>query len=273
MIGKANTAKGKTPVKSSSPLTAEQQKRFMTGPVVSGVERTRINRATKLREQLGGDYLGGDANDTTQLEQNAYERAKRELLGSSGLGSGGGGGTSPLDRYTQTIQRLLTSGAYRKPQDDLMARLSAMYAPAESSVNTAMDSLVASLQAQQNPYAGFQAAQAQVPVQLQDFLAAQGVSSQPVQDFANTLQAQNAGQAAAYQNLANMLGGIYGANQAGAIGDVNVQRADLLNQLAQSRLGYGAQLESQAQKQQQQYLQMLMQALAKGGRPKKGALL
>lgn len=225
--------------------------------------RTFYKPSTKTPQQLG---ILSDA----EIERRA--RGVTDTPGSAGA-SGAGGGLSTLDRYTQMIQKMLTGGGYRKPQDDLMAKLSGMFPGAQAGVNTAMDALAASLQAQQNPYAGFQAAQAQATPQLQDFLAAQGVSSQPVQEFASALNAQNQGQAAAFQNLANMLGSIQQANQVGAVGDVAAQRANLLNQLQQAQLGYGAQLESQAAKQQQDYMGMLLQALAKGGRPRKGRLM
>lgn len=187
--------------------------------------------------------------------------------------SSGGGGLSALDRYTQAIQGMLTGGGYRKPQDDLLSKLSGLFPTAEAGIGSSMDALKASLQKQANPYANFQAAQAQASPQLQSFLAAQGVSDQPVQDFAATLNAQNAGQATAFKNLADMLSTIYSSNQTGAVSDVEFQRANLLNQLQQSRLGYGAQLESQAQASQQNYMKMLLQALAKGGKTKKGRLL
>lgn len=184
----------------------------------------------------------------------------------------GSGGPSALDRYTQQLQQMLTSGAYRKPYEDLQSQLQGLYTDAGGQINTAMNALKSSLQAQANPYAGFQAQNVQATPQLSELLASQGVSANPLQQLAAATQAQNAGQASAFNNLVSSLGTIYGANQAGQISDVAAQRADLQNQLEQSRLGFGAQLNEKAMGQQQNLMTMLLTALAKGGKAKKGRL-
>lgn len=184
----------------------------------------------------------------------------------------GSGGPSALDRYTQQLQQMLTSGAYRKPYEDLQSQLQGLYGQAGTQIGSSMDALKASLQGQANPYAGFQAQQTQVTPQLSELLASQGVSQNPLQQLAAATQAQNAGQAAAYNNLVGSMGQIYGANQAGNISDVDAQRAQLQNQLEQSRLGYGSQIAQDATKQQQNLMTMLLTALSKGGKAKKGRL-
>lgn len=186
---------------------------------------------------------------------------------------------SAMDRYTQMIQGMLTSGSYNKPYDDLLTRLNSFYggedgqSGAKGRIGSAMDNLTTFLQGQANPYAGLQAQTAQTTPALNKFLQSQGVSDTPLGQYAEVVNAQNAGAGTAFQNLANTLGGIYGANQAGQISDVGVQRTDLLNQLEQSRLGYGAQLAEKGLDQRNELLKLLMGSVAKGGKPKAGELM
>ena len=192
------------------------------------------------------------------------------LAGGSG---GGGGGLSPLDRYTQAIQGMLTSGSYRQPQDDLLARLQTMYGEAQPQINTAMDNLTGFLQGQTNPYAGLQAQTTQATPALSELLQSQGVNQTPLQQLAAVTQAQNTGQSDAFQNLIGSMQNMWTGNQAGQIQDVASQKADLQTQLQNSLLGAGTQLNTKAAGQQQDLMTMLLTALSKGGKPKKGALL
>ena len=148
----------------------------------------------------------------------------------TGAGSGSGGGISPLDRYTQAIQNMLTSGSYRQPQDDLLERLQTMYGQAQPQVNTAMDNLTGFLQKQTNPYAGLQAQTTQATPALSEFLQAQGVNQTPLQQMAAVTQAQNTGQSDAFQNLIGSMQNMWQGNQAGQIQDVASQKADLQTQ-------------------------------------------
>jgi hypothetical protein len=189
-------------------------------------------------------------------------------------GVGGGGGPSALDRYTQAIQGMLTSGSYRQPQDDLLAKLTEMYGQAQPQINTAMDNLTGFLQGQSNPYAGLEAQRTEVSPDsmLSELLQSQGVSQTPLQQLAAVTQAQNTGQSDAFQNLIGSMQNMWQGNQAGQISDVAAQRAGLQTQLENSRLGAGTQLNTQAAGQQQDLMKMLLEALSKGGRPNKGGL-
>jgi predicted O-linked N-acetylglucosamine transferase (SPINDLY family) len=197
---------------------------------------------------------------------------KFDLEPPSGTGTGAGG-LSSLDRYTQAIQNMLTSGSYRKPQDDLLAKLTEMYGQAQPRINTAMDDLSSFLGAQINPYAGLQAQTTQATPALSELLQSQGVDQTPLQQLAAVTQAQNTGQSDAFQNLIGSMQGMWQGNQAGQIRDVASQRADLQTQLQNSLLGAGTQLNTKAAGQQQDLMTMLLTALSKGGKPKKGALL
>ena len=207
---------------------------------------------------------------TKATKDKAYKDALASMQ--SGLG-GGGGGPSPLDRYTQAIQGMLTSGSYRRPQDDLLARLQTMYGEAQPQVNTAMDDLTGFLQKQTNPYAGLQAQTTQATPELSELLQSQGVNQTPLQQLAAVTQAQNTGQSTAFQNLIGSMQNTWTGNQAGQIQDVASQKADLQTQLQNSFLGAGTQLNTKAAGQQQDLMTMLLTALSKGGKPKKGALL
>jgi hypothetical protein len=202
------------------------------------------------------------------------DKAYKDALASMQSGSGGGGpsGPSPLDRYTRAIQGMLTSGSYRQPQDDLLAKLTEMYGQAQPQINTAMDSLTGFLQGQSNPYAGLQAQTTQATPQLSELLQSQGVDQTPLQQLAAVTQAQNTGQSTAFQNLIGSMQNMWQGNQAGQISDVAAQRAGLQTQLENSRLGAGTQLNTQAAGQQQDLMKMLLEALSKGGRPNKGGL-
>lgn len=178
---------------------------------------------------------------------------------------------SPLDSYTQALQKML-QGSYRQPYDELTNQLNTMGQQAEGTVGSSMDQLQQFLQGQANPYTGFKAQQTQVSPALSGLLQSQGVSTDPLQQYAATINAENTGQATAFQNLANTLGSLYGAQQQGALTDVAQNRANLQSQLAASRMGMGSQINQQAMGQRNQLMELLLSALAKGGQPRGGRL-
>jgi hypothetical protein len=187
-------------------------------------------------------------------------------------GAGGKGRLSPIDQYTRSLQKLLRGGGYRQPFDDLTNRLNTMGQQAQGTINTSMNQLQSFLQGQKNPFEGLTAQRTEVQPDLANLLQSQGVSTDPLQQYANTINTQNAGQATAMQNLMNTLSGIQGANQTGALADAETNRANLQSQLAASQMGMGAQIGQQATGQQQQLMQLLLDALSKGGRPRGGRL-
>jgi hypothetical protein len=119
-----------------------------------------------------------------------------------------------------------------------------MMGTAGTTIGTSMDQLKTALEAQKNPYEGFVAQQAQAVPGLNELLGSQGVSTDPVARMATSLNAGNAGQAAAFQNLANTLGSMYAGNQQGMIGDVAQQRTNAQTSLANQGAAYGQQLSS-----------------------------
>ena len=209
------------------------------------------------------------ADSVYRLQNQAISDVSRDYPEST---IGRGGGMTAMDRYTQSLQKLLRGGGYRKPFDDLTSQLGTMATQAQGTVGSSMDQLKSFLEAQRNPFEGITAQQTSVQPDLANLLQSQGVATDPLQQYANTVNTQNAGQATAMQNLMNTLGGLYGANQAGALSDVEQNRANLQSQLAASQMGMGAQLGQQAMGQQQNLMQMLLDALSKGGRPGKGRL-
>lgn len=245
-----------------------------TGAPVSSVEAARINRARKTREAItgaGGRY--SSPFDTAKTEEEAYNRTKEEIAKSTSAGVGGPSGPSALDRYVRTIQGMLRGGEYRKPQDDLMAKLTEMYGGAQTQVNTALDNLNQFFAGQANPYAGFQAQQAQVSPQLTEFLASQGAATDPLSQLAAVRQQEATNQAGAFQNLANTLSQLQAGQMAGRAGDVAQQRASMLAALESARAGYGTEIEKSAFDRQNRLLEMLLAGVAKGGRPNKGAII
>jgi hypothetical protein len=269
----ANTAPKAKKAKSANTLSTEDQKRFGVSKPVNSFELNRIRSAQQNRADIQGAGETYNSPYDTSIggaETAGYNDTTQTLNTPT---AGGGGGPSALDRYTQAIQGMLTGGSYRQPQDDLLARLQTMYGQAQPQINTAMDNLTGFLQGQSNPYAGLQAQTTQATPQLSELLQSQGVNQTPLQQLAAVTQAQNTGQSDAFQNLIGSMQNMWKGNQAGQLADVNTQRADLQTQLENSRLGAGAQLNKEAVGQQQDLMKMLLSALAKGGKPKKGKLL
>jgi hypothetical protein len=135
-----------------------------------------------------------------------------------------------------------------------------------------MDNLETLLKSQVNPFANFQATRTQVTPELNTLLQSQGVDSSPLQQYATAINAQQDAQVDAFQNMIGTLSGLYDTQQAGRIGDVALNRAQLQSGLATNQAGMGAQIGQQASGQQQQLMQLLLDALSKGGRPRGGGL-
>lgn len=230
-------------------------------------------------EVEAGESISDEDLMSIASEAETWADQQRTLMGTP-LGGGGGGGLSAaekaqqkaLNRYTRQLQGLLRSGSYRAPQDQLMQQLQTQYQAATPQINTAYENLISQLQGQTNPYANMQAVTTQATPELQQLLQSQGVSTDPLQQFATALNTQNQGQATAFQNLINNMSGIQSANQTGMINAARAQQANALAALEGQRAAYGTQLESQAAGQQQNFMEMLLNAIAKGGAPRKGRL-
>lgn len=267
---------------SKKATTADTWARREIGVGAGPLSSTEMNRYKKTMAKYSAATARGEKpksqmdwfDQERTAEETGYNEAVKKLQESiTGAGAGAGaGGPSALDRYTQQLQGMLTGGTYRKPFEALQSQLQGMYTNAGTQVNTAMDDLNTFLKGQTNPYAGLQAQATQVTPALSELLQSQGVSTNPLQQLAAVTQAQNTGQANAFNNLMSTLSGVQAAGQAGQLADVAQQRADLQNQLAQSNLGYGAQIAEQGTDRQKELMTMLLTALSKGGNPKKGRL-
>lgn len=230
------------------------------------------------------DIVGYEQQQRTGAQQvrnraSVTERNRGEAAGlsdspsASSVGGGGRRRANPLDRYTRVLQKMLTGGSYRQPYDELTNRLNTMGTQAQGTINSSMDQLQNFLQGQANPYEGFRAQQTQVSPELSNFLQSQGVSTDPLRQFAATINQQNAGQATAFQNMADSLKNLYTTQQQGMIGDVAQQRANLSSALGAAQTGMGAQVNQQALGQRNELMQMLLQALGQGGQPRSGRLM
>jgi len=102
----------------------------------------------------------------------------------------------------------------------------------KKTINDAYATLIAFLSKQQNPWANMKAQNTATDPQLQQLLQTQGVDTTPTQQFASMLNTQGQGQADAFQNLINIMGGTYEegrtANKANAKYDQAVALANLL---------------------------------------------
>jgi hypothetical protein len=239
-----------------------------------------------IPEEFSTKNIAGRSTESviSDLYNNAFDIAQEQLNQGSmpvdGSGAGGGGGLSAAERakqralnqYTRQIQRMLRSGSYMEPYNDLTTTLGEQYDAARPQIQGAYNSLISQIQQQQNPYANITGQATAVTPQLQQLLEGQGVSTQPLQEFASTLQAQNQGQADAFTNLARAMSTIQQSGQQSAMNAAQAQQANLLSALENARLGYGAQIASQGQQRQQQLLETLLSAISQGGTPRRGRL-
>lgn len=150
----------------------------------------------------------------------------KELAGIEGSGASGQG----------------KGGKAPDPYASMLSALQKLSAQSQQSINQNMDTLTQTLQQQTNPYEDFVAQQTQTNPELTALLESQGVNANPLKDYATTINAQNEGQATAFQNLADTLKGIQTQNMQGMVTDAGQQRASLLNQLQGNIFGTGAKL-------------------------------
>lgn len=141
------------------------------------------------------------------------------------------------------------AGGRRSRASGLQRQLTGAYDQSTRDIESAYSSLESMLRGQTNPFAGFVAQEAPVSGGLAELLGSQGVSNLPVQQLGAALQAQNTGQATAFQNLANTMRDLYGASQAGSLADVSRMRTESRRNAATNR---------------QDILKMLIQALRSG---------
>lgn len=153
------------------------------------------------------------------------------------------------------------AGGGGDPYANLLKALTGLGDYAAGNINDSMNVLNSTLQAQTNPFANFQAQNTSTTPALQQLLQSQGVSTDPLQQYAAAINAQNMGQASAFQNQANTMRDIYGASQQGSIADVGQQRADLMNQLQGNVLGAGKTLLGKNHANRNQVLQMILEAM------------
>jgi hypothetical protein len=170
---------------------------------------------------------------------------KRGALAMANANKNGGAGGNSYKKMFEALQKL---GNY-----------------SAGNINSSMDNLSSMLQKQTNPYAGFQAQNTQTTPDFAQLLQSQGVSQDPLQQFASAINTQNRGQADAFQNQANTMRDIYSANQTGTLGDVEAQRAQLMNSLQANTFGTGAALMGKKAPDRNAILQMILAMMGKGG--------
>lgn len=155
-----------------------------------------------------------------------------------------------------------SGGPGKDPYASMLNALQKLSAQSQQGINQSMDALTQTLQGQTNPFANFQAQQTQTSPDLAGLLQSQGVSTNPLQQYAAAINAQNTGQATAFQNLADTLGAFQRQNMQGAVADVGQQRADLLNQLQGNILGTGAALMGKKNVDRDAIARMLLASLS-----------
>lgn len=215
--------------------TPEERKAFGVSATGNIDQRT----ANRILQQRRGVKLGGvNPGQIEQDEQSAYDKTMADLKNAGGKGAG----------YGKLFETLKQLGDY-----------------SAQGVNSSMDTLMKTLGEQSNPYAGFQAQQTATTPELSALLQSQGVSQDPLQQYAAAINAQNTGQANAFQNQANTMRDIFTASQQGAIQDTAAQRAQLLNSLQANTFGTGAALMGKKAPDRNAVMQMILAMMNKGG--------
>lgn len=213
-------------VKSRKPTTAPN-----TSDLPGSLRAAEFANPTYAQYELGSPSQGPGATTTANtLGRNSQSKGK-------GKGAGG-------DQYKAML--------------DALKKLSEM---AQGTINTSMDSLNKRLEAQANPFANMQIANTQTTPDFASLLQSQGVSADPLKQYASAINTQNTGQADAFKNLVGTLGDFNVADQQGMISDVAQQRADLLNALQGNVMGLGSKLIGNKNVDRNAITQMLLAAM------------
>ena len=282
-----------------------------TGVASGGISQKQknLNRyAQMLKDILAGNKFAQDFDSLGKDYGDIYDTGIKNL--ESLLGT--------RETAADDLSRMLAE-QYDMNQRGLLGRLGQTASTAQGDVNTAMNRLQSFLTANQvNPYANFQVAgaptgEAAITPGMRDLLATQGVSAQPLEQFAQATGQQNQAQADAFANIARIMAGTTEQANLGRLADVEAQRAsaltglstnqaladynirqqtqNLLNELAsqdyqrrqqmgefglEQRLGLQnqlaerkANLSGSKAKTRQEYISLLLDAIAKGGNPGK----
>ena len=215
---------------------------------------------------VGSAYKGSSnqisSKDASRNLQGAPQNTARSFI--PGLGPAPQVPTVPeLDaiRKKAAADAAAKAGGGGDPYANLLKALTGLGDYAAGNINDSMNTLASTLQGQANPFANYQAQSTTTTPELAQLLQSQGVSQDPLQQYAAAINAQSTGQASAFQNQANIMRDIYGASQAGSIADVGQQRADLLNQLQGNVLGAGKSLLGKNPANRNQVLQMILEAM------------
>lgn len=208
-----------------------QTKAKNTGDLPGSLRAAEFANPTLTQYEIGSPSQGpGDTTDATTIGKKSQNKP-------GGGGSGSAGYKSMLDA---------------------LKKLSEM---SQGTINQSMDTLTQRLQAQTNPFANMQIANTQTTPDFAQLLQSQGVSTDPLQQFAAAINTQNTGQADAFKNLAGTLSGFNEANQQGMISDVAQQRSDLLNALQGNIFGTGSSLIGNKNVNRNAITQMLLAAM------------
>lgn len=216
--------------KTKTVKSRNQTKAKNTGDLPGSLRAAEFANPTYAQYEIGSPSQGpGDTTDATNIGRDSQNKP----------GKGGAG-----DKYNSML--------------DALKKLSEM---SQGTINQSMNTLTERLQAQANPFANMQIANTQTTPDFANLLKSQGVSTDPLQQFAAAINTQNTGQADAFKNLAGTLSGFNQINQEGMISDVAQQRADLLNALQGNIFGTGSKLIGNKNVDRNAITQMLLAAM------------
>ena len=190
----------------------------------------------------------------------------------SGASSGGGGGMSAMEqRQLAGIQTLadalggqLASGSYKEPYQQLGKRLAKTYGRAAKKVRGTYSDLEQELRNATNPYEGFVAESGVAEPGLMEYLSQMGGDTTGLgMEVAGNREAA-AQQAAAFQNIANMMAQQTALNNAGRLGDAQMGRAGTLADLLTNRAAYSSAIQQQQEQQRRSLYDLLAQLATQG---------
>jgi hypothetical protein len=207
-------------------------------PKSKGRGRDTTIRAEEFRNPTLAEY---ELTSPSQAPSNTTDPYNTGANSTSTPRGGGGGGGNTYANMLKALQQL--------------SQMS------QQTINTSMDDLTRTLQAQTNPFSNFQAQSTQTTPELATLLQSQGVQQDPLQQYAAAINAQNTGQAKAFGNMTDVLSGIQTRGQEGMIADVGQQRANLLNALQGNIMGAGVGLMGKKTIPQNNIIQLLLAGL------------
>jgi len=195
-----------------------------------------------------------------------------DLITSLLSGGSGGGGMSEIERrqlagvqtLADAIGQQLAGGSYKDPYQELGKRLAKTYKGAAKKIRKTYGNLEEQLSQATNPYQDFTAESGVEEPGLMDYLAQMGGDTSGLSAEVMGGREAAAQQAAAFQNIANMMAQQTALANTGRVGDIQAGRASQIADLLGQRAAYQAAIQQQEQQKRESLFQLLAQLATQG---------